>query len=225
MQFFHELSGYLHYFVDVVLHLDLHLNAWITQFGPWIYAFMFLVIFCETGLVITPFLPGDSLLFALGALTAVDNAFLKLPLLCFTLVSAAILGDITNYSIGRFFGTKAFSNPNSKLFRREYLDRTNRFYERHGGRALVIARFAPILRTFAPFVAGVAQMTYARFLTFSVIGGFTWVLSITIAGAFFGNLPAVKRNFHVVVVAIIFISLIPVLLEMWKARKEKRIPA
>ncbi|MGZ3712843.1 MAG: DedA family protein [Bdellovibrionota bacterium] len=215
----------LHQLLDVIFHLDVYLNTWVSVFGPGVYGIVFLIIFCETGLVVTPFLPGDSLLFALGALTAVDNAFLKLPLLCLTLVCTAVLGDVTNYSIGRFFGTKAFNNPNSKIFRREYLDRTNRFYERHGGRALVIARFAPILRTFAPFVAGVAQMTYRRFISFSVVGGLAWVLSITTAGAFFGNLPAVKRNFHVVVVAIIFISMIPVLLEMWKARKEKRLPA
>jgi membrane-associated protein len=221
MQIFHDLAAYLAQFVDVILHLDTYLNVWITHFGTGFYALMFLIIFCETGLVICPFLPGDSLLFALGALTAVDNAFLKLPILCLTLVCAAVLGDMTNYSIGRIFGLRAFKNPHSKIFRKAYLDRTNRFYDKHGGRTLIIARFVPIVRTFAPFVAGVAQMTFRRFVSFSVVGGLTWVMSITLAGAFFGNLTAVKRNFHVVVVAIIVISVIPIAIEMWKASKEK----
>jgi membrane-associated protein len=220
MEFLHELTAFFTQCIDIVLHLDQHLNSWIMLFGPWFYALIFLIVFTETGLVIFPFLPGDSLLFALGALTMVENAYLKLPLVCVTLITAAFTGDIVNYSIGRRFGTRFFSNPRSKIFRREYLDRTHRFYERHGGRTLVMARFVPIVRTFAPFVAGLGQMTYTRFLSYSISGAVLWVGSISVAGAFFGNLPVIKRNFHVVVVAIILISCLPMAVEAWKAKRE-----
>ena len=206
--------------VDVVLHLDQHLNAWILLLGPKIYLVLFLIIFCETGLVITPFLPGDSLLFALGALTAGEGAFLQLPLLCTVLVVAAILGDAANYAIGRYFGEKLFSNPRSRLFRREHLERTHRFYERHGGKTIILARFVPIVRTFAPFVAGMGKMTYSQFALYNVVGALLWVLSITVAGSVFGNLPSVKQNFHVVVLAIIVISVLPMVIELWRARRE-----
>lgn len=205
--------------IDILLHLDLYLNTWITQFGPWFYLLIFLIVFTETGLVVFPFLPGDSLLFALGALTMVENAYLKLPLICLTLITAAFTGDIVNYSVGKFFGDKAFS-PHSKIFRREYLNRTHRFYEQHGGRTLIMARFVPIVRTFAPFVAGLGHMTYRRFLAYSITGAVIWVCSISFAGAFFGNLPVIKRNFHVVVVAIILISCIPIVIEAMKAKRE-----
>lgn len=225
MEIFHDAFALLLQFVDIILHLDLHLNEWITQFGPWFYGLMFLVIFCETGLVVTPFLPGDSLLFALGALTVVDNAYLQLPLLCVVLIVAAILGDAVNYAIGKKIGEKAFSNPNSKIFRREYLDRTHRFYEKHGGKTIILARFVPIVRTFAPFVAGMGKMTYRQFAIYNVTGALVWVLSMTLGGAFFGNLPVVKRNFHIVVVAIIVISLVPIAIEMWKAKREGKLAA
>ena len=206
--------------IDVVLHLDRYMNEWIILFGPGIYVLLFLIIFAETGLVVTPFLPGDSLLFALGALTATENAYLNLPLLCVVLIVAAILGDAVNYSIGKYFGERLFKNPQSRIFRREYLDRTHRFYERHGGKTIVLARFVPIVRTFAPFVAGMGRMTYSQFAFYNVVGALVWVLSITIAGAIFGNLPMVKQNFHIVVLAIIVISVLPVVVEMWKARRE-----
>lgn len=206
--------------IDVILHLDQHLNAWITLFGPGIYGILFLIIFAETGLIVTPFLPGDSLLFALGALTATEDAYLNLPLLCTTLIVAAILGDAVNYTIGRHVGLRLFSNPNSKIFRREYLTRTQRFYDKHGGKTIILARFVPIIRTFAPFVAGMAEMRYSKFAFYNVTGALAWVLSITIAGAVFGNLPVIKRNFHIVILAIIVISVVPVVIEAWKARKE-----
>lgn len=220
---FSDLGALLYKFIDIVLHLDAHLNEWILLFGPWIYVILFLIIFAETGLVVTPFLPGDSLLFALGALTVTENAYLKMPILCSVLITAAILGDAVNYSIGKYAGHKLFANPNSKFFRREYLDRTHRFYEKHGGKTIILARFVPIVRTFAPFVAGMGQMTYKKFAIYNVVGALVWVLSITVAGQIFGNLPIVKRNFHVVIVAIIVISALPVLLEAWKARQEMKL--
>lgn len=225
MQFFNELVVLLSQFVDIVLHLDQHLNQWIIMFGPWIYVILFLIIFAETGLVVFPFLPGDSLLFALGALTVVDDAYLNLPLLCTVLIVAAIIGDAVNYTIGKYAGHKLFANPNSRVFRKEYLDRTHRFYEKHGGKTIILARFVPIVRTFAPFVAGMAEMTYRKFAIYNVVGAFVWVLSITVAGAIFGNLPIIKRNFHIVILAIIVISALPVLIEAWRARRELKTQA
>lgn len=222
MEFLNEAWAFIALCIDVVLHLDQYLNGWIVQFGPWIYAILFLIIFCETGLVVTPFLPGDSLLFALGALTAVENAFLRLPTLCVTLIVAAILGDAVNYSLGKAFGHKAFSNPNSRFFKKEHLDRTHRFYEKYGGKTIILARFVPIVRTFAPFVAGMAEMTYRKFAVYNVVGALIWVLSLTILGAFFGNMPAIKRNFSLVIVAIIVISVLPMIIEFWKARQEMK---
>lgn len=210
----------LQQFIDIVLHLDQHLNEWITMFGPGIYVILFGIIFAETGLIVFPFLPGDSLLFALGALTAGDEPALQLPLLCTVLIVAAILGDAVNYTIGRHVGLKLFSNPNSRIFKRDHLARTQKFYDKHGGKTIILARFVPIIRTFAPFVAGMAEMKYRQFFIYNVVGALTWVLSITVAGHIFGNLPIIKRNFHVVVVAIILISVIPIAIEWWKARKE-----
>lgn len=215
MEFFKEV-------VDVILHLDRHLNEWITMFGPGIYFILFLIIFAETGLIIFPFLPGDSLLFALGALTAGEDAALQLPLLCTVLIVAAILGDAVNYAIGRYIGIKLFSNPNSKFFRREHLVRTQKFYEKHGGKTIILARFVPIIRTFAPFVAGMAEMSYPRFALYNISGALVWVLSITVAGHIFGNLPVIKQNFHLVVLGIIVVSFIPVAIEFWKARREMK---
>jgi membrane-associated protein len=210
----------LHQLLDIVLHLDQHLNDWITMFGPGIYVILFGIIFAETGLIVFPFLPGDSLLFALGALTAGDDAALQLPLLCTVLIVAAILGDAVNYTIGRHVGLKLFSNPNSRLFKREHLAKTQKFYDKHGGKTIILARFVPIVRTFAPFVAGMAEMKYRHFAIYNVVGALVWVLSLTVAGHIFGNLPIIKRNFHIVVVAIIIISVIPIGIEWWRARKE-----
>jgi membrane-associated protein len=212
----------LQQFVDIVLHLDQHLNEWITMFGPGIYVILFLIIFAETGLIVFPFLPGDSLLFALGALTAGEEPALRLPLLCVVLILAAVLGDAVNYTIGRHVGLKLFSNPNSKIFKREHLARTQKFYDKHGGKTIILARFVPIIRTFAPFVAGMAEMKYPKFFAYNVVGALGWVLSITVAGHVFGNLPVIKKNFHIVVVAIILISVIPIAIEWWKARREMK---
>ncbi len=209
------------HFVQIILHLDLYLNEWISFFGPGIYAVLFVVIFAETGLVVTPFLPGDSLLFALGALTAVDKAFLDITILLLTLNIAAILGDAANYSIGRYIGPKVF-RQNSRFLKRDHLDKAHAFYEKHGGKAIVIARFAPILRTFAPFVAGIAKMNYRNFFSYNIVGGVLWVSSFLLAGRFFGNLPNVKSNFHLVIVAIVVLSLVPVFVEYVKAKREQR---
>lgn len=220
MEFFSELTALLYTFIDIVLHLDAHLNEWIVRFGPGIYAILFLVIFCETGLVVTPFLPGDSLLFALGALTMVDNAYLQLPILCIVLITAAILGDAVNYSIGKYAGHRLFANKESKIFRREYLEKTHKFYEKYGGKTIILARYVPIVRTFAPFVAGMSEMTYRKFAIYNVVGAIVWVSTVCGAGVVFGNIPVVKKNFSAVVLAIIVISVLPMVYEIWKARRE-----
>jgi membrane-associated protein len=209
------------HFIQVILHLDLYLNDGITLLGPWIYVLVFAVIFAETGLVVTPFLPGDSFLFALGALTAVDNAYLDIVILLMTLNVAAILGDATNYAIGRFAGPKIF-RAGGRFLNQGHLHAAERFYAKHGGKAIIIARFAPILRTFAPFVAGIAHMNYRHFAVYNVVGGLLWVTSFLLAGRFFGNLPQVKSNFHIVIVAIIVLSLVPVLVEVVKAKRQGR---
>ncbi len=208
--------------VHIILHLDLYLNNWITALGPGIYLVLFLIIFAETGLVIAPFLPGDSLLFALGALTAVDNAYLDLELLLFLLIVAAILGDAVNYAIGKYFGPRIFRKDTGVLLNKQHLLRAQKFYERHGGKAVIIARFAPIIRTFAPFVAGIGRMQYSRFQTYNVVGAIVWVAIFLYGGAFFGNLPQVKSNFHVVIFAIIGLSLLPIVIEYIRASREAR---
>lgn len=207
-------------FLDVVLHLDVWLPRLIEQYGTWIYLILFAVIFAETGLVAFPFLPGDSLLFVIGALAAIGQ--LDVFLIAGLLFSAAVLGDNCNYFIGRFFGKKLFSNPQSRIFRRDRLNDTHAFFEKHGGKTLVIARFVPIIRTFAPFVAGLGHMSYLRFLAFSVGGGFFWVASLVGAGYVFGNLPFVKQNLTVIIFAIIGISLLPVVLQGIKAARARR---
>ncbi|MBC7531287.1 MAG: DedA family protein [Oligoflexus sp.] len=211
----------LHQFIDIILHLDQHINGWISLFGPGIYLLLFLVIFAETGIVVAPFLPGDSLLFALGALTAVDGAYLDITILMISLNVAAILGDATNYSIGRFIGPRIF-RENSRFLKKEHLDKARAFYEKHGGKAIIIARFAPILRTFAPFVAGVAQMNYRHFAAYNVVGGLAWVSSFLLAGRFFGNIPQIKSNFHIVILAIIVLSLMPVFIEYLRSVRTKK---
>lgn len=210
--------------LDVVLHLDVHLAAWAASMGPSLYGVLFLVVFCETGLVVTPFLPGDSLLFAVGALCAVPESGLNIVVAAGLLMAAAILGNTVNYKIGRVIGQRAFTGE-FKLINPRHLERTKAFYEKYGGRAIVITRFAPILRTFAPFVAGVGQMPYARFLGFNVAGGVTWVGLFTAAGYWFGGMPSVKKNFHVVIIAIIVISLIPAVVEALRARAAGRSEA
>jgi membrane-associated protein len=207
-------------FIDVFLHLDQHLNEWAVTLGPWLYALLFLIVFCETGLVVTPFLPGDSLLFAVGALASLDGSPIGLPQVALLLIVAAVLGDAVNYSIGAYLGPAVFTSERSRLLNKQHLVRTQLFYERHGGKTIFLARFVPIIRTFAPFVAGIGRMRYGYFATYNVTGALTWVLSFLLAGYFFGQLPAVKRNFQFVILGIIVISVIPVVTEFVKARRE-----
>ncbi len=204
--------------IDFVLHVDRHLLDFAMQYGVWVYALLFLIIFFETGVVVTPFLPGDSLLFATGALAA--SGVLDVEKILPLLTAAAVLGDNLNYSIGRTIGPRVFTEHN-RLLKREYLLRTQHFYERHGRKAVVLARFAPIIRTFSPFVAGVGRMHYPRFLTFDVAGGVLWVWSFGLLGYFFGNHPAVKENFGLVIIGVIVISLVPIALETWRARRNR----
>jgi len=194
-------------FIDIVLHLDKHLAALLAQYGTWIYAILFLIIFCETGLIVTPFLPGDSLLFVAGTLAATGG--MDIGVLMGVLFVAAVLGDGVNYRVGRWFGPKVFRWEDSRFFNKAAFDKTHAFYEHHGGKTVVIARFLPILRTYAPFVAGVAEMSAARFTLFNVAGAATWVGSLCLAGYFFGNLPFIKNNLTLVIVGIIVLSLVP----------------
>lgn len=203
--------------LDLFLHLDVHLSSVIQSYGVWTYAILFLIIFCETGLVVTPILPGDSLLFAAGTFAAKGdfNSNLLIPLLCV----AAILGDALNYSIGRYLGPKVLQSD-SKIFKKEYLEKTQRFYERYGGKTIIFARFIPIVRTFAPFMAGVGKMKYSHFGLYNVVGGILWILLFVLAGVFFGNIPAVKKNFTLVIMAIIVLSVMPAVIETVKARRK-----
>lgn len=201
--------------VDLFLHVDRHLATVTTEYGAWTYAILFLIIFCETGLVVTPFLPGDSLLFAAGALAAGPG--LNPQVLLALLVTAAIVGDSVNYAIGSAVGTRALDGR-YRVLKREYLERTNRFYARHGGKTIVLARFVPIVRTYAPFVAGAAGMAYPRFLFFNVTGGIVWIAIFVLGGYFFGNLPVVAENFGLVVIAIIVLSLVPIAWEYFRHR-------
>lgn len=209
----------VHFFLDLILHLDVHLAELIAMYGVWVYAILFLIIFAETGLVAFPFLPGDSLLFIVGAFAAAGK--FDLALISATLFSAAVIGDSTNYVIGRYFGMRLFSNPNSKVFKQSHLKQTHEFFERHGGRTLIMARFVPIVRTFAPFVAGLGRMTYLRFLSYSLAGGLFWVGSLVMAGYLFGNLEWVKHNLTLIIFGIIGISLLPAALQVLQAMRNK----
>ncbi|MBI5488364.1 MAG: DedA family protein [Deltaproteobacteria bacterium] len=204
---------------DIFFHLNEHLNSWAGSLGPWLYVVLFAVIFCETGLVVTPFLPGDSLLFAVGALSASAGSPIDLPLMAPLLCVAAVGGDAVNYSIGRWVGPKVFSRENSRLLNKRHLVRAQEFYEKHGGKTIVLARFVPIIRTFAPFVAGIGKMRYLRFATYNVSGGVAWVLLFLLGGYYFADLPIVKTRFHYVIVAIVAISVIPIAVEYLRARK------
>jgi len=211
---------YIQSVISFFLHLDVHLAELTRNYGAWIYGILFLIIFCETGLVVTPFLPGDSLLFVAGAIASVGSNHINVHLIAALLVIAAVLGDACNYFIGKFFGEKLFTNPDSKIFRQSHLKKTQDFYEKHGGKTIIIARFVPIVRTFAPFVAGMGKMRYVRFLSYNIIGGGAWVLSFTYAGYFFGELEFVKKNLTILILAIIFVSILPAIFEVWRnARK------
>jgi membrane-associated protein len=205
------------YLIDFILHLDAHLVELVSKYGSWTYGILFLIIFCETGLVVTPILPGDSLLFAVGALAAKGGLDI---FTVFVLLSiAAIIGDTVNYWIGKIVGPKVFSSESSRLLNKEHLRRTHEFYEKYGGKTIIIARFMPIIRTFAPFVAGIGQMSYGKFLLYNVVGGLIWIAGFLYAGYFFGNIPVVKRNFTLVIFAIIIISMLPAVIEYWRARR------
>lgn len=214
-----ELVAFIRFIIDFILHIDVHLAELVAQYGVWIYAILFLILFCETGLVVTPFLPGDSLLFVAGALAALPSNDLNVHTMVALMIAAAILGDAVNYTIGRLFGEKLFSNPNSKIFRRSYLDKTHQFYARHGGKTIILARFVPIVRTFAPFVAGMGHMHYRHFALYNVVGALLWVLLFTYAGYLFGDLPIVQENLKLLIVGIIFISILPGIIEIWRHRR------
>ena len=202
----------LQFFMDLILHLDQHLSVFIHHFGPWSYLILFLIIFCETGLVVTPFLPGDSLIFTAGAIAAATSA-LRVEWLFFIFWFAALLGDSTNYWIGYLLRIHVFGGKKIPFLKRAYLERTQLFYQRHGGKTIVLARFIPIIRTFAPFVAGVSEMFYWRFLFYSVMGSMTWITAFVFGGYFFGNLPFIKDHFSIVVVGIVLISMLPAAIE------------
>ena len=203
---------------DIVVHLDRHLQWLVANYGVWIYAILFAIVFAETGLVVTPFLPGDSLLFVCGALAAVGG--LDMTLLVVVLISAAVIGDSVNYSFGRWVGPRVF-REDRKWLNRKHLDRTHEFYERHGGKTIVIARFVPIIRTYAPFVAGIGAMGYTRFLAYNVGGAVLWVVSLGYAGYFFGNIPWVKQNLSLVILGIIVLSMVPLVVEYLRHRKKQ----
>jgi membrane-associated protein len=205
-------------FIDFFLHLDLHLASIVQDYGLWTYLILILIIFCETGLIVTPFLPGDSLLFAVGALAA--GGSLQVGWLIAYLTLAAIAGDTVNYWVGYFIGPKLFKKGDARFLKKAHLDRTHRFYEKYGGKTIIIARFIPIVRTFAPFVAGLGRMNYWRFSSYNVIGGVVWVVAFILVGYLFGNIPAVKSNFTLVIFAIILISILPGLVEFLRVRRQ-----
>jgi membrane-associated protein len=205
--------------IDFALHLDRYLSAIIQQYGLWTYVILFAVIFIETGFVVMPFLPGDSLLFAAGTFAAL-KAF-KVGWLILVLAAAAIIGDTVNYWIGHYVGPKVFNKEKARFFKKEHLDRTHAFYEKHGGKTIIIARFVPIIRSFAPFVAGIGRMSYGKFIAYNVIGGVGWVVLLVGAGYFFGNIPLVRKNFSLAILAIIALSTVPVVTEFLRHRKKK----
>ena len=209
--------------VDFILHVDVHLQELMNNYGLWVYGILFLIIFSETGLVVTPFLPGDSLLFAAGALTV--GSAMDVNVLALLLIVAAVLGNITNYTIGHFFGAKLFNNPDSKIFRRDYLDKTHLFFDKHGGKTIIITRFLPIVRTFAPFVSGMGAMTYKSFMAFNIFGGILWVCSFVYAGYLFGNMPIVRQNFTLLVMGIIVFSILPIVIETVRHRLKRSAEA
>ncbi|MCL4560694.1 MAG: DedA family protein [Chloroflexi bacterium] len=211
---------FITYIIDLFLHLDVHLSALMVQFGYATYVLIFFVLFMETGFVITPFLPGDSLLFAAGTLAALGSGPLNVGTLFIVMALAAILGDTANYWIGHAIGPRVF-HENVRFLKREYLDRTHRFYEKHGGLTIFLARFIPIIRTFAPFVAGVGSMTYGKFIGYNILGGITWTGLFLFAGYFFGNISFIRHNFSLVIIAIVVISTIPAFLEFLRARRKK----
>jgi membrane-associated protein len=220
MEMIHSLFNFVLYLIDFLLHLDKHLNYIIENYGLWCYAIFFLIIFCETGLVVTPFLPGDSLIFTLGTLAATGS--LEVASLFALLAAAAVLGDSANYAIGKYFGDVILKHQGKWFLKKEHVERTHRFYEKYGAKTIVIARFVPIVRTFAPFIAGVGKMSYMKFFSYNVIGGLLWVTLFIFGGYFFGNIPFVKRNFSTVIFAIIIISIMPAVIEVIREKRRAK---
>lgn len=210
------------FIIDFILHIDQHMIAIVQDYHLWTYAILFLIIFCETGLVVTPFLPGDSLLFVCGAICALPDMPLEVNVLVLIVFVAAVLGDSCNYMIGHFFGKKLFSNPSSKVFKQSYLDKTHDFFKKYGGKTIIIARFVPIVRTFAPFVAGMGKMHYYYFMLYNLIGAIAWVALFCYVGYFFGDLPFVQRNLKLLLVAIIFISILPAVVEVVREKLKRK---
>ena len=206
--------------IDFILNIDQHLQVLAADYGLWVYAILFLIIFCETGLVVTPLLPGDSLLFAAGGLAAIGE--MNVHLMVVILVIAAIIGDATNFHIGKYFGHRLFANPDSKIFRRSYLEKTHAFYTKHGGKTIILARFVPIVRTFAPFVAGMSNMNYAQFSRYNIIGALLWVPIFSYLGYFFANIPIVRDNLSLVLIAIILLSVLPGVIEIVRHRRSPK---
>ncbi len=209
-------------FIELILHLDKHLNDIIQNWGVWCYLIFFVVIFCETGLVVTPFLPGDSLLFALGALSVPPDNALNIGWLFIILSAAAVLGDSANYAIGKYLGEMILRHQGKWFLKKEHIDRTHQFYEKYGAKTIVLARFVPIVRTFAPFIAGVGEMTYLKFFSYNVVGGVLWITLFLLGGYFFGNIPVIKRNFTIVIFAIIIISIMPAVIEVIRQKRQSK---
>jgi len=210
------------FIIDFILHIDAHLAELVAQYGICVYAILFLILFCETGLVVTPFLPGDSLLFVASMLAALPTNDLNVHTMVALMVAAAIIGDVVNYTLGQLFGEKLFSSPDSKIFRRRHLDKTHRFYKKYGGKMIILARFVPIVRTFAPFVAGIGHMSYRHFAVYNVVGALVWVLLFTYSGYFFSGLPVVQENLKLLMMAIIIISILPGIIEIWRATRQQK---
>lgn len=208
--------------MDLILHLDVYLSQIVSTYGVLTYGILFLIVFAETGLVLTPFLPGDSLLFAAGAIASLGS--LNIWLIVLLLLAAAILGDTVNYWVGHFFGRKIVDNPNIRFINQEHIDKTEQFYKKYGGKTIILARFVPIIRTFAPFVAGVGTMNYKKFIVYNVIGGMAWVMLLTFAGYFFGNIPVIQKNFHYVIFAIIVLSIVPMVYEYIQHKQHPDVP-
>lgn len=210
---------YIQTLIDFVLHIDVHLVEIVNSYQTWTYLILFLIIFAETGLVVTPFLPGDSLLFAAGAILAKPESELNIYFMCVLLIVAGVLGDMVNYHVGKYVGPKAFSGK-YKLLKKEYLDKTQAFYDKHGGKTIIYARFIPIVRTFAPFIAGIGTMTYSRFSSYNIVGAVAWVVSFLFLGYFFGGLPIIKDNFTLVIFAIIVLSVLPPVIEVLRSKRK-----
>ena len=212
----------MEFIIDFIMHIDQHMIEIVRDYHSWTYAILFIIIFCETGLVVTPFLPGDSLIFVAGAIAAQPNMPLNVHLLVLILFVAAVVGDSCNYGIGHFLGKRLFSNPNSKIFKQSYLDKTHEFYKKYGGKTIILARFVPIVRTFAPFVAGMGKMHYTYFMMYNVTGGLLWVAAFAYAGFLFGNQPFIQNNLKLVIVAIIVISILPGVIEYLRERRKAK---